>query len=504
MTGSVPLGARGRVSVRALVTAPRRDEIVDIDRLLSAIGPADLLESADRSGWSYLIPHDLSPGVLVDDGERSWLELRDGTVHALGTDPLAALDAVTEALGLRPDAIPDEGPSMPFRGGLVGALAYELGDRILPRIGSRPRSADQPDMMLRVAGTVIAVSRERDHAFVVVDEGIQRCSGDVVHEELEERCLRADVRPMSQSRDGDGPAPTTAITSLPHAEYAVAVEEALATIGRGDAYQVNITQRLSAPFSEGLTALYRRMRAASPASHSALLPQAGLASISPERFLDVVAGVVTTDPIKGTRRRADDPVLDAALADDLTTSTKDRAENVMVVDLERNDLGAVCVAGSVEVPTLLELRALPTVWHLISRVRGTLRPGTTYADLLRATFPSGSVTGAPRIAAMQSIRQLEPVARGWYCGAVGWIGNGSAALSVAIRTATLRDGLATYGAGGGVVADSDPDDEIAESLDKAVPFLTAVGATHTTGRSAGVARSATLPATSAPGPMEDR
>jgi anthranilate/para-aminobenzoate synthase component I len=221
------------------------------------------------------------------------------------------------------------------------------------------------------------------------------------------------------------------------------------------------------------------MRAASPASHAALLPGAGLASISPERFLDVSAGLVTTDPIKGTRPRSDDPELDAALADDLLTSTKDRAENVMVVDLERNDLGRVCVPGSVHVPMLLELRALPTVWHLVSRVRGTLRPGTTYADLLAATFPSGSVTGAPRLAAMQAIRTLEPAPRGWYCGAVGWLGRGSAALSVAIRTATLREGIAVYGAGGGIVADSRPDDEVAESLDKAVAFLTAVGATHT-------------------------
>jgi anthranilate/para-aminobenzoate synthase component I len=189
--------------------------------------------------------------------------------------------------------------------------------------------------------------------------------------------------------------------------------------------------------------------------------------------------MVTTDPIKGTRPRSDDAELDAALADDLVTSIKDRAENVMVVDLERNDLGRVCLPGSVHVPSLLELRALPTVWHLVSRVRGTLRPETTYADLLAAAFPSGSVTGAPRLAAMQAIRALEPAPRGWYCGAVGWLGRGSAALSVAIRTATLRDGVAVYGAGGGIVADSHPDDEVAESLDKAVAFLTAVGATHT-------------------------
>ena len=481
MTVRLPLGASGRVHVRELGEAPRRDGIVDVDRLLDAIGPADLLESADRSGWTFLVPHDLSPGMLVDDGDRSRLILRDGSVHDLGTDPLAAIDAVADALGLAPDATPEPGPSMPFRGGLIGAIAYELGDRILPRVRSRRRADGQPDMMLRVAGAVIAVSRERDHVAVVVDEGIQGVTGDVVHDDIEQRCRRTSAPSNPGQAATHAPGPTRVTTSLDHTAHSAAVDEALAIIGRGDAYQVNLAQQLSAPFAGDLTALYRRMRAASPASHSALLPAAGIASISPERFLDVHSGTVMTDPIKGTRRRADDPELDAALADDLMTSTKDRAENVMVVDLERNDLGRVCVAGSVEVPTLLELRALPTVWHLVSRVRGTLVPGTTYGDLLRATFPSGSVTGAPRIAAMHTIRELEPVARGWYCGAIGWLGRGSAALSVAIRTATLRDGVAVYGAGGGIVADSDPNDEVAESLDKAVAFLSAVGATHTTG-----------------------
>jgi len=281
-------------------------------------------------------------------------------------------------------------------------------------------------------------------------------------------------------------------TSLDRTAHAAAIEEALTWIGRGDAYQVNLAQRLSAPFHTGPRDLYRRMRAASPASHAALLPAAGVVSVSPERFLEVAAGIVTTDPIKGTRPRSDDPLLDAALADDLSTSGKDRAENVMVVDLERNDLGRVCEPGSVHVPVLLELRPLPTVWHLVSSVRGTLRADVGYADLLRATFPSGSVTGAPRLAAMQAIRDLEPTPRGWYCGAIGWLGRGAAGFSVAIRTATLRDEVATYGAGGGIVADSDPDDEVAESLDKAVAFLRAVGATRTTARPAMPGTSATM------------
>lgn len=494
MTSRLPLGASGPVTVHELRSAPRRDGIIAIDPLLEAVGPADLLESADRSGWSFIIPHRLSPGVLFDDGLRAQLRLPTGDVRDLGTDPLRALDIVAETLDVDPHATPEAGLSMPFRGGLVGALAYELGERIQPRIDRRSNDADVPHMLLRIAGCVIAVNREREFALVVVDEGIQRCSGAMLRDELEQQCRLRES--SAAADDTHRPRPTRVTTSLTHPQHVAAVERALAMIGRGDAYQINLAQQLAAPFPHDLSTLYRRMRALSPASHAAFLPSAHLASISPERFLEVTAGVVTTDPIKGTRRRADDPVLDAALADDLTTSTKDRAENVMVVDLERNDLGRVCVAGSVTVPSLLELRALPTVWHLVSRVRGTLRPGTTYGDLLRATFPSGSVTGAPRLAAMQAIRALEPAPRGWYCGAVGWLGRGSASLSVAIRTATLRHGIAVYGAGGGIVADSDPDDEVAESLDKAVAFLSAVGATHTERRAPGTVHG--QPATTVP------
>lgn len=469
-------GRAGDVAERDLEAAPRRDGIVDLDALVAALGPCDVLESADRSGWSFVIPHDLSRGLIVDDGHRTRLEHDDGSVEDLGTDPLAALDEIATRLDLDPTAAVDPALSMPLRGGLVGAFAYELADRIHPRLPRRPRMPGQPDLLLRIVGALVAVSRERDRAVVVVDRGLQGTDLASVHAALERRCRSArEEGPHRPDATAVRGASQRAATSLPHAAHVEAIRAVKELIARGGAYQVNLAQRLEAPFDDDLTTLHRRLRAASPASHTALLPAAGLASVSPERFLEVTSGIVVTDPIKGTRPRADDPSLDAALADDLITSSKDRAENVMVVDLERNDLGKVCVPGSIEVPTLLELRALPTVWHLVSSVRGRLRPGTTHADLLRATFPSGSVTGAPRLAAMQSIRALEPVPRGWYCGAVGWLGRGSAALSVAIRTATLRDGVATYGAGGGVVADSDPDDEVAESLDKAVAFMRAIG-----------------------------
>ncbi|MFP4311414.1 MAG: anthranilate synthase component I family protein, partial [Nitriliruptoraceae bacterium] len=268
-------------------------------------------------------------------------------------------------------------------------------------------------------------------------------------------------------------------TSLPRSAHLAAIDRILACIGRGEVFQVNLAQRLSARWPGDVYELYRALRAVSPAPFGAALPDVGVASISPETFLAVDEDQVTTRPIKGTRPRALDAGLDAAMADDLATAVKDRAENVMVVDLERNDLGRVCVAGSVRVPELTRVEAHPTVWHLVSTVTGRLVPDLGYGGLLAATFPCGSITGAPKIAAMQLIDELEPVRRGAYCGAVGFLAPGRARLSVAIRTAVLHaDGTVDHGAGGGIVADSDPDQEHAESLDKAAAFLTAVRATE--------------------------
>lgn len=274
-------------------------------------------------------------------------------------------------------------------------------------------------------------------------------------------------------------APQVAWTSLARAAHLAAVEAVLAAIGEGKVFQVNLAQRLSARWSGDVHDLYRSLRDNSPAAFGAALPDVGVASISPETFLAVDGTQVVTRPIKGTRPRAPDAALDAALADDLATAVKDRAENVMVVDLERNDLGRVCRPGTVRVPELTRIEGHPTVWHLVSTVQGELVAGTGYGELLRATFPCGSITGAPKIAAMGLIEQLERVRRGWYCGAIGFLAPGHARLSVAIRTAVLQpDGVVDHGAGGGIVADSDPSSEHAETLDKAAAFLRAVSATR--------------------------
>jgi para-aminobenzoate synthetase component 1 len=260
----------------------------------------------------------------------------------------------------------------------------------------------------------------------------------------------------------------------PPALFLEGVRRILDYLDAGDAYQVNLSRRLVAACGPGDPSfIAAALRARAPAPHAAFIAAAdgrgALIGNSPERFLSVDrAGLVETRPIKGTRPRGPTPPADRAAAAALAVSAKDRAEHVMIVDLERNDLGRVCRVGSVEVSSLARAVALPTVHHLVSTVRGQLRPEIGLASLLAATFPGGSVTGAPKRRAMQIIDELEPVSRGAYTGATGWLGAaGDLDLAVAIRTATLRDGELSVSVGGGVVADSTPETELQETEDKA-------------------------------------
>ena len=263
------------------------------------------------------------------------------------------------------------------------------------------------------------------------------------------------------------------------------VERILEYLRAGDAYQVNLSRRLSAACAPGAAApvaLAAALRARAPAPHAALIASAdgegALVGNSPERFLAVTAdGAIETRPIKGTRSRGETPEADRAAAAALAASPKDRAEHVMIVDLERNDLGRVCQTGSVGVGSLARVVALPTVFHMVSTVRGRLRPDIGLSALLEATFPGGSITGAPKRRAMQIIDELEPAARGPYTGATGWLGAaGDLDLAIAIRTAAVRGGRLSLSVGGGIVADSTPEGELAETEVKARAFAALCGA----------------------------
>ncbi|MBC7106739.1 MAG: anthranilate synthase component I family protein, partial [Firmicutes bacterium] len=229
------------------------------------------------------------------------------------------------------------------------------------------------------------------------------------------------------------------------AAYCAAVRRAREYIAAGDIFEVNLSQRLEAPLEASPWLLYRTLRAVNPAPFAAFLnfPEAAVACASPERFLRLRGGLVETRPIKGTRPRGRTPEEDRRLRDELWNSEKDRAELTMIIDLERNDLGRVCAVGSVHVPELFCLEEYATVFHLVSTVRGRLAPGKDVVDLLRATFPGGSITGAPKIRAMEIIEELEPVRRGIYTGSIGWIGfDGDCDLNIVIRTIIVKGGRA--------------------------------------------------------------
>ena len=265
--------------------------------------------------------------------------------------------------------------------------------------------------------------------------------------------------------------------------YLWAIQCALNYIEAGDIYQINISKKFSVPWRHASAQLYIRMRAKSPAAFGAYLGPGltvdgkVICCISPELFLHVTGNTVLTRPIKGTRALGATALETAAARDELESNSKERAELNMIVDLERNDLGRVCDFGSVRVDSPGEIEALPTLLHRTATVSGRLRPGTTMGELLEATFPGGSVTGAPKIRAMQLIPQLESQSRGAYCGAIGWAGlNGGLELNIAIRTAVVDtiNGMAHYYAGSGIVADSDPAREFEETLLKAAPFFQAI------------------------------
>ncbi len=271
------------------------------------------------------------------------------------------------------------------------------------------------------------------------------------------------------------------LLSRPNREaFKAAVSRTIARIYDGELFQANLCRRLEAPLEEALAwPLFLRLRSLSPAGHGAFLALGGgraVASVSPELFLKVRDGQVESRPIKGTRPRGDTPVEDLRLALDLQSSEKDRAELAMIVDVVRNDLGRVCDAGSVHVERHAELVKLPTVHHTFSTVTGRLRTGVSVADLLRATFPPASITGAPKIRAMEVAMEEEGQRRGPCMGSLGWISlDGQMELSVAIRTAVVSLGRVSYHAGGGITAGSDPERELEETCHKSRVFVESLG-----------------------------
>jgi len=287
--------------------------------------------------------------------------------------------------------------------------------------------------------------------------------------------LRASSDPTGSNRRPMAPRPILR-SSLSRDGYCAAVNRARTYIRNGHIYQVNVAQRFDTPIHDDAWSLFQNLFSASPSPFGAFLDVGGfqVASISPELFLRFSGAHILTRPIKGTRPRSPDPTRDAQLAFELQTSPKELSELVMITDLLRNDLGRVCEYGSVQVPEFLRLERYAHVQHLVSTVEGRLRPNITHLGALEAAFPGGSITGAPKIRAMEIIDELEPVARGPYTGCAGYLGfNRESQFNILIRTALIRGGHAWYHAGAGIVAESDPESEYLETVAKAQAFLNA-------------------------------
>lgn len=433
---------------------------------------------------------DIDPLSLASDPRTSGaLALTVRGWWVVLAEPVAAVTSISdladvaERSGWRASTGPEEGEP-PFLGGAAGYLADDAATAMLDlALDDRPEVTPLPPVWFGVYDTAVCIPPGGEPAWLVAAE-LPGLSRRPARERLAE--LRAWAGEAGQSGPSPSRWPAPALPagkprwSLPATRHAEAVRTAKEWIAAGDLYQLNLTVQCTMDWPAPGAALARRLWAESPgAEHAAYLRLPGggeIISVSPETFLRTDGDRIVTRPIKGTRPRGGDPDGDVGHARALQCSDKDRAEHVMIVDLERNDLGRVCEAGTVTVDELLALESHPTVWHLTSTVCGRLREDASFHDVLAAIFPSGSVTGAPKRMAIRRIRSLEPVRRGVYCGAIGIVSRGLTDFSVGIRTAVVAGPVASYGTGGGIVADSDADAEWAEARDKAAAFLRATGA----------------------------
>jgi para-aminobenzoate synthetase component I len=387
----------------------------------------------------------------------------------VGRNPFTVLRRLLKEHRCRPIDSP-----IPFNGGAVGYFGYDLR-RFVERL---PETAVDdipiPEMHFAFYDTVAAFDHhEEKWAITGVDVGADGAAER--REQLAEAIGSAPELPEFRTVTATG-----LRSSFERNDYLAALRRVIEYIAAGDIFQANLSQRFEARTDATPLELYAALRRVNPAPFAAYLPLedgSAVLSSSPERYLKVVDRRVETRPIKGTRpRRAGDEAFNAKMRDELLASAKDRAELTMIVDLERNDLGRVCSYGSVQVTEPIVLEEYPTVYHLASTVEGDLHRGHDVISLVKASFPGGSITGAPKVRAMEIIDELEPTRRSVYTGNIGYIGfDGTTDLNIAIRTMILAQGKAYLQAGGGIVADSVPEAEYQETLDKARAMFQALG-----------------------------
>lgn len=375
-------------------------------------------------------------------------------------DPFSLLDELQQQL--LPNLELGAEWDLPFVGGALGYFSYDLGRRVesMPELATK--DLQTPDMAVGLYEWALVVDHKLEKACVVgqnIEQAWQWLNSQ----------SPADIEDFKLIGDWQ--------SNMTQASYASRFDRVQEYLLSGDCYQINLAQRFNASYQGSEWQAYTKLEAANQAPFSSFIrmPNSAIISVSPERFLELKDNVIETKPIKGTRPRSQNTELDQANARDLQTAEKDQAENLMIVDLLRNDIGRVASPGSVHVPKLFDIESFPAVHHLVSTIRADLDTQYSAADLLRACFPGGSITGAPKVRAMQIIEELEPHRRSAYCGSIGYISrHGRMDTSITIRTLVAEDNKLYAWAGGGVVADSDCAAEYQETLDKLSKILPAL------------------------------
>jgi len=473
-----------------MVRAPRHPLIEEINLELS---PPEVFQLFKDNRFCFFLdsgmdPHKLgrysfmgsNPFLVLSSGGSEITIARGTEQSSLQGNPFDVLNHFLKVYRLESDSTP-----VPFIGGAVGYFSYDLCHFIERLPSTVIDDLQLPECYFGFYDLVLAFDNQQDKAYIISTgfpemrepERMKRAAQRLNEmkdklAEMPRRDTEAPLTPVSSPS-----APRSLKGGFTHQEYMAAVEKARQYIIAGDIFEVNLSQRFEAELSIAPYELYQRLRQINPAPFACYLgfDDISVVSASPERFLRVRGDWVETRPIKGTRPRGKTSKEDGALSQDLVSSVKDRAENIMIVDLERNDLGRICRYGTVKVTELAILEAFPTVFHLTSTIVGRLREGKNSIDLLKATFPGGSITGAPKVRAMEIIDELEPTKRSIYTGNIGYLSfNGNLDLSIVIRTFIIKGRKAYYQVGGAVVYDSDPEAEYQETLDKSRALVHAI------------------------------
>ncbi len=463
-----------------------------LEELNPALTATVVFEGLEKERFSYFLDSAMDPkklgrfsfvgsdpvAVIRTQGENVWYSDARGTVRTVG-DPLEALRSVLSGYQLGYDA----GFPVPFPGGAVGYLSYDLGRRIEEIPCRAVDDLKLPEMCFGFYDRGVVLDHQKRKGYLVStgfperEERARRQRAAFRLSDLKNK-LRAcsDSPSLAAERAGER-ACSSVKSNFASDQYIRAVDKARQYIIEGDIFEVNLSQRFEAKIEISPLELYHRLRSINPAPFACYLgfDDLHVVGASPERFLRKTGAMVETRPIKGTRRRGKTSEEDSRLAAELLSSAKDHAENMMIVDLERNDLGRVSRFGTVRVSEMAVLETYPTVFHLTSTVEGELTEGTDCIDLIKATFPGGSITGAPKVRSMEIIEELEPTRRSIYTGSIGYLGfNGNVDLNIVIRTFLIKGDTAYFQAGGAVVYDSHPAEEYQETLDKAKALFAAL------------------------------